>query len=299
VGSHESSRNSAHAPSRKHSEAHAAFSTWRSGIRLEALGNFAHELRTPIQVLLGYIDILREEWAPAMPSEAREMVERMDVQIHDLARTLDNAIEFVIAETNAEPVDEDVAVKSLMAEITPYIDAANQKKALAIRFDLAQAPEVIRAPRRILRSTLLNLILNAIKFTESGAVNIAIRRATNRDGGAAVEFEVSDTGPGLNPALLNRATQPFSQLSRSSVRRYRGLGLGLALVRRNLEAVNGTFTLREALPHGTDVIVTIPSRTPAKPRHSARRVIPMPHAAEPSLAKEPRLTSSARRIAHL
>ncbi|MGH7915945.1 MAG: sensor histidine kinase [Candidatus Binataceae bacterium] len=248
---------------------------WSNGVRLEALANLAHELRTPIQVLLGYIDILRDEWVQMLPEEPREMVERMNAHVHDLAQTIDNIMEFVLAEANAGVcVDEDVTVRSLMAEVGPYIEAANQKKALDIRFDLREAPEIIRAPRRALRSTLLNLTLNAIKFTESGGVTVAIRGIGNC-GSTAVEFAISDTGPGISPALLARASEPFAQLSSSSVRRYRGLGLGLALVRRHVEELGGRFELRASSARGSDLVVTIPTRQ-ATARGGRRHVIPMP-----------------------
>ncbi|MGH8011472.1 MAG: ATP-binding protein, partial [Candidatus Binataceae bacterium] len=135
------------------------------------------------------------------------------------------------------------------------------------------------------RSTLLNLTLNAIKFTDSGGVTVAIR-GIGDCGSTAVEFEVSDTGPGMSPALLARAIEPFTQLSASSVRRYRGLGLGLALVRRHVEELGGSFELRSTSARGSDLVVTIPTRR-AVSRAGQWRVIPIPTALSASPMRKP------------
>ena len=109
-----------------------------------------------------------------------------------------------------------------------------------------------------MRSILLNLALNAIKFTPSGTVTIALRSALGRGRQETLEIEVTDTGPGMSPALLDQAAKPFTQLSKASARRYRGLGLGLAVVQRNLKALGGTLELHPAPGHGARFIVRIP-----------------------------------------
>lgn len=239
-----------------------AGASWNSGARLEVIANMAHELRTPIQVVMGYLEILRDEYEPELGAEPRKLLERMNSNVHDLARTIDNMMEFVLADANAEAmVAEDVTIASLIADVTPAIEAANQAKRLQIHYDLKGAPKMIRAPRRALRSILLNLVLNAIKFTPSGSVMIALRSAAGRGREAMLEIEVTDTGPGMSPALLEQAAKPFTQLSKASVRRYRGLGLGLAVVQRNLKALGGTVELHSVAGHGARFIVRIPQGT--------------------------------------
>jgi signal transduction histidine kinase len=76
-------------------EPQALVRQWTEGMRLEALANLAHELRTPLQVLLGYLDILRDEWAEKFDPEPRAMLERMNSNLHDLTQTVDNIMEFV------------------------------------------------------------------------------------------------------------------------------------------------------------------------------------------------------------
>jgi signal transduction histidine kinase len=240
-------------------------------MRLEALANLAHELRTPIQVLLGYVEILRDEWAAEMPDEPRAILERMSANVYDLGQTIDNMMEFALGDANSGTrIEEDITLDSLLGEVTPALEAANQKKRLGLQFELNDAPEIIRAPRRAIRSILLNLALNAIKFTDSGNVTIRIQRARPNAKDDAFQIEVSDTGPGVNPTLLREASKPFAQLSTSSARRHRGLGLGLSLVQRNIAALNGRLELHNGAEGGASFVVRIPGRGRELPTHYGR-----------------------------
>jgi len=75
---------------------------WRQGLRLETVANLAHELRTPVQVLLGYIDILRDDHAPEFLPETRAVLDRMNANVHDLAQTVDNLMHFALSEVYDE-----------------------------------------------------------------------------------------------------------------------------------------------------------------------------------------------------
>lgn len=272
--------------------------SWRQGIRLEAVANLAHELRTPMQVLLGYIDILREDYGEEFSSESRALLERINANVHDLAQTIDNLMHFALSEVNAESItDEDVTPGSLIAEITPVLEAANQHKHLELKFDFDGAPDLFRVARRPLKSIVLNLVANAIKFTESGSVTVALRRSHDRLLGSGIEIEVSDTGPGLDPSMLEHAAQPFAQLSNSSARRYRGLGLGLAVVQRSVKALGGKLELRSKEGTGSTFLVTMPVRlqtgaAPASRTRVNRRRKPLSPPTAP--ATNPRKPSGLR-----
>ena len=232
---------------------------WTEGIRLEVLANLAHELRTPLQVLLGYLDILRDEWASRFDPEPRSMLERMNSNLHDLTQTVDNIMEFIMLGAGAGGrVEEEVSISSLVNDLAPAIEAAKSGKELALKIDLEHAPLTIRTSRRPLRSILSNLLLNAIKFTERGSVTLTV----SSDGYGAehgVVIEVADTGMGMNPALIKQAAEPFAQLSQSSARKYRGLGLGLAVVHRNVSALGAKLEINSTPGQGSHFVVRIPS----------------------------------------
>jgi two-component system, sensor histidine kinase RetS len=233
---------------------------WAEGMRVEVLANLAHELRTPLQVLLGYVDILRDEWAEKFDPEPRAMLERMNSNLHDLSQTVDNIMEFVMSEAGVTGrVGEDVSVSSLVNDLEPAIEAAKGNKELTLKIDLERAPQTIHTSRRSLRSILSNLVLNAIKFTERGTVTVRIASSRARGVEPGVVLEVADTGLGISPALIKQAAEPFAQLSQSSSRKYRGLGLGLAVVHRNVSALGAKLEVSSTPGRGSRFVVRIPS----------------------------------------
>lgn len=231
--------------------------SWASGTHNQALANLAHELRTPVQAILGYLDMLRDPDADLSQKKLRAAIERMNANVHDLAQTVENLLEFAFVQGEGEAVtEEEINLQELLAEIEPVLQAANQDKQLAISLDLDAAARVVRSRLRPLRAILLNLAINAIKFTPSGSVAIAIREDHSSD--SAMSVEVRDTGPGIRSDLVGRAFEPLVQLSQSSIREHRGLGLGLAIVNRNVTALGGKLLLESSPGAGSCFRVTIP-----------------------------------------
>jgi two-component system sensor histidine kinase/response regulator len=231
---------------------------WSDGLNSEAIGNLAHELRTPLQVMLGLLDILRDEGAEQSLARRREILDRMSINAFELEQTIDNLMVYVLTRAGASGgLDENLTLESIIADITPALEAANQRKGLDVRFDFARAPKIIRAPRRTIIRILLNLALNAIKFTKSGSVTIGISHLSNK-GPGLIELRVSDSGPGLSPEQLDEISKPFAQLSRSPARLHRGIGLGLAIVREHAESLGGKLVLRAGA--GATFIVRFPAR---------------------------------------
>ncbi|HVB80131.1 MAG TPA: HAMP domain-containing sensor histidine kinase [Candidatus Binataceae bacterium] len=240
-------------------ESRGSLRQWVEGMRLEVLANLAHELRTPLQVLLGYVDILRDEWAEKFDPEPRAMLERMNSNLHDLSQTVDNIMEFVMSEAGATSrVEEDVSISSLVNDLEPAIEAAKGAKEVTLKIDLEHAPQTIHTSRRPLRSILSNLVLNAIKFTERGSVTVRISSSRVRGAEPGMVLEVADTGLGMSPALIKQAAEPFAQLSQSSARKYRGLGLGLAVVHRNVSALGAKLEVSSTPGRGSRFVVRIP-----------------------------------------
>jgi signal transduction histidine kinase len=232
---------------------------WEQGLHMEALANLAHELRSPVQAILGYLDILRDELAEAVDDRHKQIIERMNANAHDLAQTVENVMDFSVADAMAEVADEEeIRLHDLIADLAPALEAANDTKGLEIRFDLEAAPAVFRSRRRPIKSILLNLAINAVKFTDRGSVTIAIRLAGPSQFGAAVELEVRDTGPGIEAEMVEQAFETCAQLSHRSIRSHRGMGLGLAVVQRNVEALGARMFVKTAPQQGAAFIVTIP-----------------------------------------
>ena len=103
---------------------------WEQGLHMEALANLAHELRSPVQAILGYLDILRDELAEAVDDRHKQMIERMNANAHDLAQTVENVMDFSVADAMAEVADEEeIRLHDLIADLAPALEAANDTKA--------------------------------------------------------------------------------------------------------------------------------------------------------------------------
>jgi signal transduction histidine kinase len=228
------------------------------GLRLEALANLAHELRSPMQALIGYLDILGDELTASLTDRQKHLFKRMNVNAQDLAQTVENVMEFATEEFKQRTSSEDIMVADLVAELAPALEAANCTKNLSIEFKLDRAPAVLRSNRPAVRSILLNLALNAIKFTDEGSVTISIIEQTAVVDKPTLEIVVTDTGRGIDAALINRAFEACAQLSHTSARTHRGLGLGLAVVQRNAMALGATVIVHSMPRQGSTFIVAIP-----------------------------------------
>jgi signal transduction histidine kinase len=238
---------------------------WSNGLHFESLANFAHELRTPVQVLLGYLDILRGEAgvvADDSPAEtpARKIIERMNANVNDLALTVDNVLEFALAFANAETlIEEEIELAQLLGEVEEVLRGSNRNQRLALSINLEDAARTVFMRRRPLRSILLNLATNALKFTAHGGVAIKVAVA---EAPPAVCIEVRDTGAGISRELISAAFQPLVQLSRSSARHHRGLGLGLGIVQLNVKALAGRLQIESEPGVGSCFRVTLPCSLP-------------------------------------
>ena len=236
-------------------------SRWSGGVRFESLANLAHELRTPVQVLLGYLDILRDDRPDAgaagrTETHDRAIIERMNANVHELAQTVENVLEFALEAAGADAViDEEVELAEFFAELEVVLRASKRDQHLRLSINLDEAPPRFITKRRPLRSIVLNLALNAIKFTAIGEVTISVSKSTAEPG---LEIEVRDTGAGMSRDLLSSAFEPLVQLSHSSARHHRGLGLGLTVVQRNVKALGGRLQVESIPGVGTCFKVMIP-----------------------------------------
>ena len=231
---------------------------WEQGLHMEALANFAHELRSPVQAILGDPDILRDELSEEIGARHKQIIQRMNANAHDLAQTVENVMDFSVADAMAEAADEEeIRLHDLIGELALALEAANDSKGLEIGSDSEAAPTVFRSRRRPIKSILLTAAVNAIKFTDRGSVTIAIRRAVTSQLGSAVELESPtvtrhrgrDGRAGIQ-TLRSAFALEYPQSPRNR--------LGLAVVQRNVEALGAKIMVKTALPQGSVFVVIIP-----------------------------------------
>lgn len=233
------------------------------------LANMSHEIRTPMIGVLGMAELLRKR---PLDSSDMQMVEAIYSSGEALLTILNDILDFSRIEAgqlqfDAVPVD----LKPLTEEIVKMMAVNAHDKGLELKLVLPDVlPVVIGDPGRI-RQVLLNLVGNAIKFTDSGTVSISLR-ATFDEARHLCNciFDIQDTGAGINPDIQDRIFESFDQGDSSTTRRYGGTGLGLAIVKDLVQAMRGTVSFESELGTGSLFRVCLPL-TAADHSGSARR----------------------------
>jgi signal transduction histidine kinase len=226
--------------------------------RFRIMSNLCHELRTPLQIFDGYLDILSEDWSNQFSAEPLRILHRLQLNAAELTQTIENLLEYAagIAGTQATAI-EPVNLADLVAEMEAAFAAAADEKNISLCWRVEPDLIYVHSDRRRLRSIISNLVRNAIKFTDRGEVTVRMRRLPMQSG-CAVELEVADTGIGMDEGRVSEASQPFVQLSDSNSRDHRGLGLGLALVTRNVKSLGATLEVRSEPARGACFKIRFP-----------------------------------------
>jgi two-component system, sensor histidine kinase len=221
------------------------------------LANMSHEIRTPLGLVLGYSEILTNTDLSA--SERLGSLAAVKTHGAHLLRIVDEILDLSKVETGHLDVQvTDVDLVSLMQEIATLVrpQVKEKKISLSLRID-EPVPKNIRTDAIRLRQILLNVIGNALKFTEQGGVTVSVRNMKD-NAKERIAFYVEDTGIGLTEEQAARLFQPFTQGDSSHTRRYGGTGLGLALARRLARHLGGdTSLLRSDLGKGSVFLVTV------------------------------------------
>jgi PAS domain S-box-containing protein len=208
--------------------------------KAQFLAMMSHELRTPMTGIIGMIDLLRDT---RMTDEQGRIADVLQGSAHALLTVLNDVLDYSKIEAGRlqlEAIDfrPDAVVREVTALLAP--SASQRGNNLSVRWPEGQVPALRGDPTR-LRQLLFNLVGNAIKFTERGAITIVGRTRTLGDGGVELAFAVSDTGVGIAPDVLPTLFRPFQQADSSTTRRFGGTGLGLAICRHLVEAMGGTI----------------------------------------------------------
>jgi nitrogen-specific signal transduction histidine kinase/HPt (histidine-containing phosphotransfer) domain-containing protein len=199
------------------------------------IANISHELRTPMNALLGMAQLLERAELP------RQQADHVKVML-EAGRALQTLLDDVIALTRDDDdalEDEDCEPVQTARAVARLLQPRAWEKRLRLNLTAAaDLPRVAADPRRV-RQALLKLADNALKFTERGLVDIRLDLDRDRLGRPAVRFAISDTGPGFGPDIAQRLFKPFSPGDMSYARKEQGAGLGLAVTKRIVEQAGG------------------------------------------------------------
>ncbi|MEM6331205.1 MAG: ATP-binding protein [Planctomycetota bacterium] len=222
----------------------------------EFLANMSHEIRTPLTAILGFADILLSEPDAAMHRSSAETIQRNGEHllavvndILDLSKI--EAGRFQLSWADASPA-------AVVHEVASLLKVRADAKGLAIEVTTEPGvPDSIATDEVRLRQVLLNLVGNAVKFTESGRVAVTLR-SVGAAGQPRIAFDVQDTGIGIAEADLQTIFQPFSQADTSAQRRFGGTGLGLAICGRLAGMLGGGIEVNSEVGVGSTFCLTLP-----------------------------------------
>jgi len=238
----------------------------------EFLANMSHEIRTPMTAIMGYADLLTDntECCTECPKHGgcqvrAESKEHLAV-IHRSGKRLLDLINDILDLSKIEAGRMSVEARpcslgAVIADVASMTRVPAERKGVSLSVEYAgPLPEKILTDPARLRQALINLVGNAVKFTETGAVRIVTSFLPSwRDGREAVEIRVIDTGIGIPAEKVDRLFEPFVQADASTTRRYGGTGLGLAISRRIAELLGGELSVQSEPSRGSTFTLTVPT----------------------------------------
>lgn len=234
-----------------------------SRLKSEFIGTMSHELRSPLNVVIGYVDLLIDGEMGALDAEQLQALERVRQHALQLLELIQETLDINRLEAGLLPLDLEVfSVHEFVAELEESIPPEWTKPDVSLSWHVESVPMRLRSDRGKLKKVLRNLIHNALKFTAHGSVSLTVTEVNGW-----IDFAVVDTGIGISADAIPLIFEMFRQVDGSTTRRHGGVGLGLYIVKQLVRGLGGEVTVSSVAGSGSTFHVRL------------RGVEPLTHAA--------------------
>lgn len=238
-----------------------AESSAASQLKSEFVATLSHEMRTPLHIILGYGDLLRDDAFGRLTAEQADTLERIEKSARDMLTLVNGALDLSRLEGGRLALTlEETHVATVLRDIDVETQPLQDKPGVALVYHVPGGLAPLWTDALKLKVALKNLVVNALKFTDEGVVRIEV--VTESDG---LTISVQDSGIGMSPDMLPLIFEPFRQAPGLHARHAGGVGLGLYIVRRVIELLGGKISATSTLGRGSTFRVWLPHRPPSSP----------------------------------
>jgi len=220
------------------------------------LANMSHEMRTPLNGIIGMLDLLK---GTPLSTEQEELAKTIDESAHTLLFLMQDVLDLSKIEAGKVSVEvSDFDLYAVVKHTVAIVESQARFKGLSTILRIpSDVPFLLRGDPLLLRQVLLNLLGNALKFTERGEVGVRVALESETPRRATLRFEVTDTGIGIAPEAQRRIFERFTQADESITRRFGGTGLGTTISKEIVEMMGGTIGVRSEPGRGSTFWFTV------------------------------------------
>ncbi len=223
-------------------------------LKSQFLANVTHELRSPVNAIIGLAELLRMAADKGSIEQIKERLSFMISSATNLRTVITNILDLSKIEAGKmEVAVQEINVSPLISEIAETARILVGKKPVAVRLSVPPLPALIATDPIKLRQIVMNLTSNAAKFTEQGEITLSLKMAGDR-----LEIAVSDTGIGIKEDDMGRLFTAFGQVEDAKTKQHEGTGLGLAISRNFAELIGGRISVQSAFGKGTTFTLLLP-----------------------------------------
>jgi len=225
-------------------------------LKSEFLNQVSHELRTPLAVIIGYIECITDGLYGEIETKHHEILQVVAKQSTHLKNMIDQILIYSRLEAGKQPIRvEELNLTKVLGDVKDTFEFLSRQKGLELLWEMHRESILIRSDATRLKEVISNLLQNAVKYTDKGSVTVRVGKLPNN----LIMVEVEDSGMGISETHLASIFEPFMQVHKTSSENSRGgIGLGLSIVKKHLEQIGGTISVRSEIGKGSTFRIVLP-----------------------------------------